>query len=356
MNAKIIPLLPEQFGNQTQKIYSEGELSAETFLYSTGVAGLRLSNSNGAIELLPFKGQQVWRAEFGAHPFTMKSQTPEPYLVNNGFEDGYGAFMIHCGLRAMGNPTAEDTHPQHGEIPYIAYETAALVCGEDEGGRYLALTGTVEHSEAGKADYSFSPECKLYENAYGIETTVTVKNLSDIPLEYFYLCHINWRPIDGAKLISPIKADTVLVHKEVPENLDPEVEKRWNEYTDKLQADLSEMDCVGAPGQCYDPEVVCTFRCNSDIDGWARTAQMLPDGWAHIVMHRPDELDMGVRWVCRDAILDAMGMLLPATAEHRGYKYCKERGQEKYLAPGDTKLIHLRVGILPPHEAEDLVK
>ncbi len=348
-------LKTEQFSEQPQTLFSEGELSAVAFAYSTGVAGLRLSNSNGHIIVLPFKGQQVWHAEFGGHPFTMKSQIPEPFLVNNGFEDGYGAFMLHCGLRAMGNPTKEDTHPQHGELPYTMYDAPELIVGEDEGGRYLELTGCFKHSAEGKADYSFTPQCRMYENSYGLETTVTIENTSDMPLEYFYLCHINWRPIDGAKLISPIKPGTVLVHKDVPENLPEYVLNAWNEYTDKVSSDPSVMDKVGAPGQCYDPEFVCTFKCTSDNDGWARTAQVLPDGWVHMVMHRPDELDTGVRWICRDAGLDAMGMILPATAEHKGYNYCKAHGQEKYLPAGEKKLIHLRVGILPPHEAENFL-
>ena len=49
---------------------------------------------------------------------------------------------------------------------------------------------------------------------------------------------------------------------------------------------------------------------------------------------------------------DALGMVLPATAQHMGYLYCKEHGQEKYLKPGESLTYHITTGILSPEESD----
>ena len=52
--------------------------------------------------------------------------------------------------------------------------------------------------------------------------------------------------------------------------------------------------------------------------------------------------------------LTAMGMVLPATAEHKGYLYCKERGYEKYLQTGESVTYHIRTGFLDKPKADAL--
>ena len=37
----------------------------------------------------------------------------------------------------MGNPTAEDTHTPHGELPVANYKEAYILAGEDEKGKYI---------------------------------------------------------------------------------------------------------------------------------------------------------------------------------------------------------------------------
>ena len=57
--------LHRHFFSETERTLAEYEgMTASTFLYSSGVHGLRLSNQVGEITLLPFQGQQIWHAEF----------------------------------------------------------------------------------------------------------------------------------------------------------------------------------------------------------------------------------------------------------------------------------------------------
>ena len=90
---------------------------------------------------------------------------------------------------------------------------------------------------------------------------------------------------------------------------------------------------------------------DADENGDAHTMQLLPDGYACYVTHKPEELPFGVRWIARTEDEDALGMVLPATAQHMGYLYCKKHGLEKYLGPGETLTYHITTGILSPEES-----
>ena len=61
-------------------------------------------------------------------------------------------------------------------------------------------------------------------------------------------------------------------------------------------------------------------------DGWGHAMQLLPDGTADFISHRPEELPGGVRWMTRNADQDALGLFLPGTAEADGYTAEKAKG------------------------------
>lgn len=45
---------------------------------------------------------------------------------------------------------------------------------------------------------------------------ISITNRKDLPLEYFYLCHINYRPVDGSKLYYTADRKNITAHHEVP--------------------------------------------------------------------------------------------------------------------------------------------
>lgn len=353
MNAKF-NLYKDLFSTDERVVFESGSLKASIFKYSTGIEAVKLENEKGAVVLLPFMGQMVWRAEFLGHALTMKSIYEEPEVCKDFYGESYGCFLMHCGLTAMGNPTAEDTHTPHGELPIAKYKEAYIIAGEDEKGKYVSLGGVYTHKRAFELDYEFSPECRLYEGASVIDEIITFKNNKDLPLEYFYLCHVNHRPVDGSKLYYTAKHENIVAHHEVPENYPEDRAKKTNDYLARLDNDMSLVDTVDKASQSYDPEIVFTCKYDADESGVAHTMQLLPDGYACYVNHRPSELPFGVRWIARTIDEDALGMVLPATAEHMGYLYCKSKGQEKYLAPGESMTLHISTGLLNPEESKKM--
>lgn len=346
MQSKIY-LYEKFFTEKETELFSDGTLSASIFKYSTGVEALRIKNANGYGIFLPFLGQMIWRAEFLGRTLTMKSVFEEPIKPLYNYTETYGPFLMHCGLLAMGNPTSEDTHLPHGEIPIAKYNSAYIVYGEDEKGKYLGLSGVYKNKACYELDYEFSPTVKLYENATYFDVKVDIKNNKDVPLEYYYLCHINHLPVDGAKLEYTADRSKIKVNHEVPENyFDTQGAKNTNDYLDRLDKDPSLMDEVGAKGQEYKPEIVFMLKYESDENGNAYTMQINPDKTSTFVMHRPSELPYALRWITRTDDEQAMGMVLPATAEHFGRLYCQRNNQQSYLKRGESVSYHFATGLL----------
>lgn len=348
MNGKIM-LYKELFTQNEKVLYESEAFSVTMFRYSTGVEAVTLKNNKGYITVLPFMGQMIWDMEFLGHNMVMKSIYDEPEVCYQTYGESYGCFLMHCGLTAMGNPTAEDNHLPHGELPIAKYKNAYVILGEDDKGKYISISGVYTHKRAFELNYEFVPECRLYEDASTIDIFVNFENKKDLPLEHFYLCHINYRPVDGAKLIYTAKPENIVAHREVPEN-HPKA-KETNAYLDVLEKDASVMNVVDSKTQSYAPEIVFTCKYDADSQGNAHTMQLLPDGYSCYVCHRPEELPFGVRWIARTQDEDAMGMVLPASAEHKGYLYCKERGYERYLGSGEKMTYHITTGILSPEDS-----
>ncbi len=344
MESKI--LLKKSYFTEKETVLAElGALKASLFVYSTGVAAVRLANEKGNIVVLPYMGQMVWRAEFLGRELTMKSIYDEPMPAKETYGETYGGFLMHCGLTAMGNPTAEDTHLPHGELPVAEYLEAYILSGEDEKGKYMAVGGLYSHKRCFEVNYDFVPLVKLYEGATAIDITVTFTNKKDLPLEYFYLCHINHRPVNGSRLEYSAPRKSIIVNHEVPEGYCPEAAARTNAFLDRLDTDPGLMDQIGGEGEAYLPEIVFCCFYRADEAGKAYTMQVYPDGTSSYVIHRPEELPFGVRWIARTTDEDALGMVLPATGEHKGYLYCKEHGYERYLATGESVVYHMETGL-----------
>ncbi|MGL4608618.1 MAG: DUF4432 family protein, partial [Trueperaceae bacterium] len=66
-----------------------------------------MQNSRGELTLLPFQSQQIWTAIMHGRNLTMKSMFDEPKPTQVYLET-YGAFLVHCGVTAMGVPGPDD--------------------------------------------------------------------------------------------------------------------------------------------------------------------------------------------------------------------------------------------------------
>ncbi len=353
-----IHLQPYFFGEAEKKLAEYAGLTASTFRYASGVAGLRLANNLGQVVLLPFQGQQIWLLEFNGRNQTMKSMFDQPRPTSDYLQT-YGGFLLHCGATAMGVPAGPDTHPLHGELPNAPYQAAQLLVGQDERGDYLGLTGTYQHTVAFNHNYLARPVVKLYANSSRVPVSMSIRNLKGTAMELMYMAHVNFRPVDNGRLVysAPCDPEHVRIRSSIPSHVRPA--PGYREFLDEL-AQNPEKHNVLKPGLKFDPEVVFYVDYRADGNGWAFTMQVHPeDGAADFISHRPAQLDHGVRWICRTADQDALGMVLPATAEPEGYSAEKAKGNIKVLPAGGEFFCEMEVGALNPaetNEMEDLIR
>jgi len=344
----VIPLRPGQFGEAATVVASFAGMTATAFRYATGVAGLRIANRVGHVTLLPFQGQQVWDATFLGRPLAMGSMFDMP-VATEDYHRTYGAFFLHCGATAMG-AGPEDTHPPHGELPNARYQEAELVVGADDGGPFMELAGRFRFAVAFAHHYVAAPSVRLGAEATRIAVTMRVTNLKHAPMELMYLAHVNFRPVDGAKLLDTVPDDPR--HMRVRAALPPGfvASPEYLALVEEMRT-APEAHRFIDPALRIDPELVFSMDCRADADGFAHAMQVHPDGSADFVSHRPDQLDHALRWIARNGDQEALGLMLPATAEADGYKAAKARGSLRLLPPGGTFSCTVTFGALARDEA-----
>jgi hypothetical protein len=349
MTEAIIHVRPRFFTEREKVLIEFGPLSASAFLFGSGVAGLRLKNQLGELVTLPFQGQQIWSAEFGGRNLAMKSMFGEPRPTRQYLET-YGAFMIHCGATAMGVPSKDDAHPLHGELPNAPYQRAYVVAGQDKKGAYIGLGGRYQYTVAFNHNYTAEPRVKLYAGSTLFDVTMTITNLKRSDMELMYLVHANFRPVDNGRLVysAPCTPEHVRVRRSIPSHIRPL--PGYVEFVEELGRRPDKHNLL-APDLLFDPEVVFSIDYLTDDAGWAHSLQVHPDGSADYVRHRPDQLDKGIRWISRTGDQDALGLVLPATAEPEGYAAEKAKGNIKVIPPGDRFQCVLEMGALAPDEA-----
>jgi hypothetical protein len=347
-----IHLSPEFFSEREKTLVTNGVLSASAFRFSTGVPGLRLKSDVGELVVLPWQGQQIWSAVMGGRTLTMKSMFSEP-RPNHPYLETYGGFLLHCGFTAMGVPTKNDSHPLHGELPNVAYDSAHIVLGEDAGGAYIGLGGKYQHSVAFNYNYLAQPLVKLYAGSTIFNVSMTIDNLRPKPMEYMYLTHINFRPVDYGRLVcsAPLTPERVRARVDLPSHM--KFPAGYREFVQEM-AVHPEKHIVLAPELPFDPELVFTITPDTDEAGWAHSMQVHPNGYADYVSHRPDQVNKLVRWISRTGDQDACGFAMPATAEPEGYTAEKAKGNIRTLPAHGRFQVDYCIGALDAGAAKQM--
>jgi hypothetical protein len=303
----------------------------------------------GEAVILPWQGQQIWSARFHGRELTMKSMFEEPVPTRTYLET-YGAFLLHCGATAMGVPGPEDTHPLHGELPNAPYREAFLEVAEDTRGLYLAVGGTYRHTVAFSANYTAEPLVRLRPGCGVLDVDMVLTNLMRNPMEWMYLAHINFRPVEGGRLVYSAPCDTehVRVRRSIPPHIT--TPPGYREFLEELARDPGKHN-VFSNDLPFNPEVCFYLDYVADSEGWSHSMQVLPDGSADYVGHCPAQLEKVIRWIANTGDQAAMGLVLPATAEPEGFHAEKEKGNIRILEGGEAVLITMRAGALTPEEA-----
>ena len=190
-----------------------------------------------------------------------------------------GAFLFHCGMTAMGSPGPEDKHVLHGELVNAPFKEVYLDAGKDEHGNFVGIGGTYEHAAAFGAHYQAQPYVRLYEDETLMHVSMRLKNLNRTPMEYMYLAHINFLPVDHGRFV--YSADPAKGNVRVRENLPPSMQPspQLVQYVKELVVH-PEKHHVLDPNLPYDPEIVFLIDYQADEEGWAHAMHIHPDGTA----------------------------------------------------------------------------
>ena len=147
---------------------------------------------------------------------------------------------------------------------------------------------------------------------------MAITNLKSVEMELMYMSHVNFRPVDHGRLVysAHCTPENVRVRKSVPSHIRPR--PGYTAFIEMLDRQPA-IHNVLTPDLLFDPEVVFTVDYIADEQGCAHSMQVHPGGDADYLRHRPDQLAKGIRWISRTKDQDALGMVLPATAEPEGY-------------------------------------
>lgn len=340
------------FGEKEEVLLSAGDLTISTFRFGSGIEALRIRGLHTTLVILPFRGQQIWSAEIMGVNITMRSGAMEPKASHN-FLESFGSFFVHCGLKAIGAPAAGDTHPLHGEFPMAPMDEAWINLEESSKEAILRIGGYYEYFHIFEAHYRASPWVELRSAAKQFEVGMSVANLNASPMEFMYLAHVNFRPVNDGKLdySARYNSDSVRLRKSVPGHLRQTPE--YLQLLDEYAVDPSRHHLLQA-GTFYDPEIVYLIDYLADETGWAHSIQTHPDGTADWIAHRPDECPIAVRWLSRNMDRDCLALVEPATSGLEGYLVEKAKGNVPVLRSGETWTTKVKVGRLNPIEGNKI--
>ncbi len=328
-----------------------GELKAYLLQYESGICAVKLENSTGYISVLPFDGQMVWDAVFYGRSLKMQTSYDMP-RKREVFRDTYGCYVMHCGALAMGCPSPEDDHGHHGELPYVRYDRAFLVSGEDGRGKYIGVTGEYEYNRAFGSHYMARPVAKLYEGSSLIDVGIEIENLAAHPMDLMYMCHVNNATEPGAEIFQtlPWTSENMVVRVSIPQYNEPD--PVFMDLLDRVQKDVS-VTRVIEDGDVYDPEIVLFLRgVKGDENGMAHFLYVHKDGSADYTTYDAAVLNRGVRWMVNHDDWKSMGMVLPSTAEPEGYTAEKKKGNVRCLSGGETFKTDVTIGYLAPEQTQ----
>ncbi len=334
-----IPLDPTHWGARHVVVDGDG-FHVESFRFASGLAALAIESSALNLVVLPFTGQQIWRASAFGRELTMRSTFDEPvdterYLENNG------AYFIHCGGSAMGNPGPSDDHPLHGELPNARLTDCELHFDSVAG--TLALVGSVTRRVSFGPFFRADLSIRVRRDDSVMESTARITNLSAEPRPLMYLAHINMRPAIGGHI-----AEDLIAGEQPSTREDFAITINGTARTVPVsQANDLGIGPLLAPGVRVEPELVQTIP-SARIDGWTTVRQVHASGEVDVVSYSGDDLTHTLRWLRRSADDDAFGFALPATAEADGFASESAKGNVRQYLPGDSLVATIRHGAETP--------
>lgn len=335
VDAVVLPLHPDQFTPMERVLLRSPRMRVSGFLCPSGVAAMRVQTERVESVLLPFRGQQVWRHAVDGEELTMRTHFSEP-SASTVFGETYGPFLLHCGLTGIGAPSPDDTHAHHGEIPNAPYEEVELRLLTSAGVDTLTLTGLTRIRVSHSVSASFRPRLSISSDSTALSLEMDITNHRHHPLSYSYLCHINWAPVDGARLVQPVEPAPPWF-KVDPH---PGQSEATALYTAEITADPSRSNRIDLSQELL-PEYCAVLTPTPDDDGWVEFLMVRPDGKDASVRYDATRLPHAIRWISNTGDEAAAGFCLPSTAHHHGRAAADADGMLVALGPGETHTLQV---------------
>lgn len=339
MSTKIF-LARAQFTDCHTTLLENDAFQVTSFRYPSGIESIKIQNSKGYVELLPYMGQIIWDAAFDGISLRLKNIFKQPKPATN-IVDTYGCFAFHSGLLANGCPGPEDTHPMHGEFSCATMDEAWL----DVTAESVALVSRYEYCQGFGYHYVAEPRVTLTKDATRFQIHMEVTNLTCVEMPLQYMCHMNYAYVDQGCISSNIPATAFRLRESIPSHVHPT--KKWlayNEEIKKLQQEGRSMEVLDQPDM-YDPEIV--FMADH-IDQYAEhvTVEMdSPQGYGFQTEFSTKDFTSATRWIMKNDDLQVAAFVLPATCRPEGFLAAKKAGTLLYLQPNEKKTFTVMTGL-----------
>ena len=340
---------------RSETIVRFGDLRANLFRYETGVEAIRIANTRGHVIVLPYMGQMVWRACFDGVELAMHSMFDAPRPAATIIET-YGCLAYHAGLLRNGTPTAEDTHPLHGEAPCMPMDRASIACGSDGNGSWISVAGERDYAMGFGAHYRATPHVTLCAGETAFDFVMTVENLSAAPMDLMYLCHANFAFAEGARIVQPAPFDPehVVTRTAIPGHVSPTDDYRA--FLKELAAQPDRMEVLNEP-QRYAPEQVFYIKkLRPGADGLAHFMLARREGDGFSIAYDPVAMPHAIRWILNNEDQRVAAFAIPGTCEPEGYAAEKRKGNVRSLASGARETFTTRLGYVDRRHAADLAR
>jgi len=339
MSTKI--MLDRSFFTETVKVLLENdEFQVTAFQYPSGIQALKIKNSRGYVELLPYMGQIIWDANFDGISLRLKNIFSQPKPAKC-IVDTYGCFAFHSGLLANGCPAPDDNHPMHGEFSCAEMDNAWLELNGDT----VALVSHYEYLQGFGYHYIAEPKVTLAKGSGRFTIEMHVHNLTAAPMPLQYMCHMNYAYTEGGTFSSNIPATAFKLRESIPGHVHPT--EKWlayNEEIKKLQKEGKSLEVLDQP-EMYDPEIV--FMADH-IDQYAENIMVemdSPKGYGFKTEFSAQDFPCATRWIMYNPDLQVAAFCLPATCRPEGFNAAKKAGTLIMLKPDEVRDFKVTTGL-----------
>ena len=186
---------------------------------SSGVELVDLKCGRLKVQVLPTRGNGIWRCEVHDKQFNWSSPVNGPvhpmYVPISepsglGWLEGFDEMLVRCGLASNGAPEHDDSgrlvYPLHGRIANLPADLVSVEVDEENG--CITYWGEVEETRFHFHRLRLTTEISLRLDSHVVTIRDKVTNLSGRPTSMQMLYHNNFSPPDmkgGWQFHAPVK-------------------------------------------------------------------------------------------------------------------------------------------------------